>query len=103
MKTGTTSLYKAFSNFNYRAGHFLRWVSEPKEGWIEYIKKLNYDAYTDRPMTWIYKDLDKNFPGSKFILTVRDTKSYAKNLENWFNKSPWEIKNPKELEEWLKI
>lgn len=54
-------------------------------------------------MDWIYKDLDKSILGIKFILNVRDTKTYAKILKNRFNKSPWEIKNFEELEERLKI
>ena len=101
VKTGTTSLYKAFNILDYRAGHLLKRGSEPKEGWIEYIKKSNYDAFTDWPSARIYKDLDKVIPGSKFILTARDKKALIRSVENYFKGSPWELKNSQASEQWL--
>lgn len=38
----------------------------------------NYDALTDTPVTFFYKELDELYPGSKFIYTVRD-------IDNWLN------------------
>ncbi len=36
-----------------------------------------YDAITDTPVPSMYKELDKEYPNSKFILTIR-------NPEDWF-------------------
>jgi hypothetical protein len=99
-KTGTTSIYQAFSMLGYRAGRLINEGKEPKEGWIPYIKKCNYDAFTDDPMSFIFKDLDKTFPNSKFILTERDKKSFAKSYINYFKGTEFE-KSPDEVDEVL--
>lgn len=99
-KTGTTSIYKALSILGYRAGRLIRVGKEPKEGWIPYIKRCNYDAFTDDPMSFIYKDLDKAFPNSKFILTIRDRDSFAKSYVNYFEGTEFE-KIPEEVDEIL--
>lgn len=103
-KTGTNSLSKALSILGFRTGHLLRAGKKPEEGWMEYIKKLKYDAYTDSPMPIkdFYKQLYKTFPNSKFILTIRDKKSLEKSLLNYFKDTKWEIKNSEELEKIIK-
>jgi len=95
VKTGTTSLYKALSILGYRSNQLLRGGIKPKKGWIEYIKKLKYDAYSDFPMFEddLFKQIDKTFPNSKFILTVRDTKSWEKSFENFYIYSSEKAKN----------
>ena len=100
-RTGTTSLNKAFKILGYRSVHLLTTFKEPKIGWIEHIKKLNYDAYSDAPMNWIgfYKKLDEAFPDAKFILTLRDTDSNLRSWENFFNGHPWGIYNEQDREE----
>jgi hypothetical protein len=97
-KTGTTSLCKAFNILGYRSAHLLRGGIEPKEGWLDYIKKCKYDAYTDKPFADIYQQLDEAFPNSKFVLTVRDKQSLVKSHANYFEGTPNEIKTPQELE-----
>ena len=99
-KTGTTSIYQAFTLLGYRAGRLINVGKEPKQGWIPYIKKCNYDAFTDDPMSFIFKELDKTFPGSKFILTERDKKSFAKSYINYFEGTEFE-KSPDEVDEIL--
>jgi hypothetical protein len=99
-KTGTTSIYKAFTILGYRAGRLINVGKEPKQGWIPYIKKSNYDAFTDDPMSFIFKELDKTFPGSKFILTERDKKSFATSYINYFEGTEFE-KSPEEVDEIL--
>jgi len=103
-KTGTNSLSEALSILGYRTGHFLRAGKMPKQGWIEYIKKLNYDAYTDSPMPRkdLYKKLDEAFPNSKFILTIRDNKSLEKSILNYFKGTSGEIKDSEQLERAIK-
>ena len=102
-KTGNTSICKALNILGYRSVQWLKGAlrKEPKEGWIEYIKKCNYDTYVDGPFgrAELYKEIDKTFPDSKFILTIRDKSSFASSYVNCFKDSPWEVKNQKELEE----
>lgn len=103
-KTGTNSVSKALTILGYRSGHLINGAYEPKNGWLEYIKKLKYDTYADYPLPEkdFYKKLDKTFPNSKFILTIRDKKSFEKSYLNYFEGSPWAIKNSEELKKVIK-
>lgn len=94
-KTGTTSLSQALSILGYRALDWPRAHLEPKKGWIHYFKKSNFDAFSDSPLSILgfFKELDKAFPGSKFILTTRKPESLIKSWENYFSKAPWGIEN----------
>ncbi len=75
-RTGTTSLARA-----------LRVLSIKTADWPEHHEQLNaiaksgafdadifneYDAFVDLPVPVLFKELDKHFPYSKFILTLRD-------------------------------
>lgn len=85
-KTGTTSLAKALADLGYKMGDQTEaeWISDK---WYirdfsslkKYCKKS--DAFQDLPFskkyTFIY--LDQIFPGSKFILSMRDSP------EQWYN------------------
>ena len=122
VKTGTSSLHKALNILGYRTVRIFKWgeiFNRKFDIYLEYleelrlqqwkpyinkIKKFNYDAYVDFPMGHddVYKAVDKTFPDSKFILTVRDSKSFAKSFENYFKGSPWEIKKPRDLEKRVK-
>lgn len=44
-----------------------------------------YAAFEDRPWNvWeMYRRADQAFPGSKFILTLRDSESWWRSVENW--------------------
>jgi hypothetical protein len=99
-KTGTTSIYQAFNILGYRAGRLILVGKEPKQGWLPYIKNCNYDAFTDDPMSFIYKDLDAAFPNSKFILTEREKQSFAKSYINYFEGTEFE-KTSDEVDEVL--
>lgn len=86
-KTGTTSLEKAFKDLGFCVGdqriaeilydrHYFKFQFEPI---IEYCKTAQ--VFQDVPFSRsnTYKVLDDAFPGSKFILTVRD------DAEQWYN------------------
>jgi hypothetical protein len=92
-KTGTSSLNKALSILGYRSLHFPRFGIAPKIGWVEYISRLHFDAFTDLPFHDIetYQALEKRFPGCKFILTVRDSVSWKKSLFQFLKGSPLEL------------
>jgi hypothetical protein len=86
-KTGTTSLQKLLIKFGFKLGN--QSVAEIlAEDWaIERRSEriINYchtaEAFQDIPFMYpeLFKELDKSFPNSKFILTVRD------NEDQWFD------------------
>lgn len=85
-KTGTTSIKKAFLDLGFAVGDqrtaelMLRsYIQNDFFGLIEYCQGAQ--VFQDVPFSWphVYKVLDEAYPGSKFILTVRDTP------EAWFH------------------
>ena len=92
-KTGTTSLRKALLALGYRSIHWPRAHLKPKDGWIEYIRNSQYDAFSDAPIYFpgFYKKIDKSFPSSKFILTIRNPEELARSWKNYFRNAPWNI------------
>lgn len=85
-KTGTTSLETALKQFGYKMGNqpvaemFAQdWYNNNSGRIISFCETAN--AFQDIPfgMPNLYKELDKYFPNSKFILTIRD------NAEVWYN------------------
>lgn len=77
-KTGTTSLTKALTLLGYRAEHSgLRFLEESPESLID------LDAATDELAT-SYGELDRKFPGAKFVLTTRELEAWLKSCEHHF-------------------
>lgn len=92
-KTGTTSLGRALEILGYRTTYrFWRLIDD----WRAYFdldpgpwrrfeyeirrEAADYDAFADAPWLYLYEDLDRWYPDSKFILTVRkDAKSAAES------------------------
>jgi len=79
-KTGTTSLEAVFKEFGYAVGSqpeaemlLKDWAVRDFRRIIEYCKTA--EAFQDVPFSldYTYQTLDQVFPGSKFILTVRDS------------------------------
>ena len=85
-KTGTTSLKKAFEEFGFPVGDPLTAEILAHEGYfmndfksiIEYCESAQ--VFQDIPFSWpeTYKYIDRAYPNSKFILTVRD------DSEQWY-------------------
>jgi len=46
-----------------------------------------YNAFHDNPWFWLFKELDNEFPDSKFILTLRDEDAWLKSAKNYFGSS----------------
>lgn len=75
MKTASTSLRQALRHLGYRTtGHSQRLFDDWHAGrrWPIYLEALKYQAMKDWPWALCYREIDRWFPGSKFILTVRD-------------------------------
>ena len=81
-KTGTTTLEVALSKLGYRVtGCF--GTKDPdianKVHDMAYAMVEDYDAFEDNPWPILYKELDKRFPGSKFILTRRPAENWIRS------------------------
>lgn len=100
-KTGTTSLEKLFSLFGFELGNqaaaeilSLDWlINQNAERIIKYC--YTAEAFQDVPFSYpgLFKELDKAFPNSKFILTVRNSpdewfKSLVRFHTNVFSSDP---------------
>lgn len=85
-KTGTTSLARALDILGYRTRDYLG-VTRYIAGDLASIslEEINTnDAFTDTPIPSFYKQLDKQYPGSKFILTTRDMDGWLKSCKKQF-------------------
>jgi hypothetical protein len=78
-KTGTSTLREALKILGYRVKDTTPRALIPiLRGNYNRIRRIlaGYDAMEDTPWYMIYKELDHLFPGSKFILTIRDEESW---------------------------
>lgn len=83
-RTGTYSLNEALVVLGFRAKHFPHIEQEIMRG--EYRLKIleQYDALTDTPVAPIFAQLDRAYPGSKFILTLRPLDAWLDACERYF-------------------
>ncbi len=86
-KTGTTSLAVALNKLGYRVTG-PNGIDDPS---IEnnvlpmaYDLVEQFNAFQDNPWPIIYKEVDAKYPGSKFILMLRDTDSWIKSQVRHF-------------------
>lgn len=81
-KTGTTTLNHCGKLLGYRTKGFSKKLLKDvvRRNDLSRVKKVagRYDLMEDWPWPLVYKDLDRAFPGSRFILTVR------KDVQTWF-------------------
>lgn len=105
-RTGTTSLSKAFQilgfdTFHFESGDKARDIYNEMLAHGKSTALEHYYALCDSPIPVLYKLLDKAYPNSKFILTVRDHNSWLESVEWLFShKNPdrwtwdrWPISN----------
>jgi Sulfotransferase domain len=86
-KTGTTSLYTALKIMGYDSAHWVGpwwardvWREMQEQGRSVTLEK-SY-AMCDLPFTFLFRELDKAYPGSKFILTLRDEDRWVESVRN---------------------
>jgi len=88
-KTATTSLHHAFSILGMKSAHWKDahwakaiWNQMHSTGRSVVLEK-NY-AICDMPIPNLYRELDKAYPGSKFILTVRPELDWIESVrKHW--------------------
>ncbi|MEQ8789847.1 MAG: sulfotransferase [Pirellulaceae bacterium] len=89
-RTGTKSLTRALNHLGVRTVHYphdRRTYQELREGKFRLSVMEQYQGATDLPVVYCYAELDKAFPGSKFILTVREMSSWLRSTEqHWRRK-----------------
>lgn len=92
-KTGTSSLRDALSKLGYRVtGVFGKdmTLADLRQNYVARGLELaaQYDAVEDMPWPLMFRELDTAFPGSRFILTVRDTDRWYRSIANHFGSNP---------------
>jgi hypothetical protein len=80
-KTGTSSLSAALNLLGYRSCHY-----PPLDRLSQILQK--HDAATDTSIACCFEELDTRYPGSKFILTLRDTASWLRSAAVEFEGRP---------------
>lgn len=89
-KTGTTSLERALKVLGYRVCSGVG-VHDPEIGdkaldlALEAVPK--FDAFRDNPWPILFREMDAAFPGSKFILSTRSTRSWLRSVTGHFGDS----------------
>lgn len=85
-RTGTRSLHTALKRLGYRSDHFSTHLVEVEGSKIslDWHNVALYDALTDIIASLFFRDLDRFFPGSKFILTHRASDSWVRSCERHF-------------------
>lgn len=77
-KTGQSSLATAVWMLGYKTIQYPYTLSAIRKN----------DCALDLPVTIRYKELDKKFPGSKFIMTVRDYDTWIESFRNHYRRHP---------------
>lgn len=77
-RTGTSSLTRALGMLGLRARHYFFDLDSIDE----------LDAATDTPIARAYKLLDRRYPGSRFVLTVRDEAEWLRSCAEFFAERP---------------
>ena len=84
-KTGTTSLTKALNILGVKSIHY-PWdettYAELRRGEYRLSLLRDYDGVTDTPVAPFFAQLDRAWPDSKFILTIRDKPSWLRSAES---------------------
>jgi hypothetical protein len=81
-KTGVTTLAGCLRTLGFNHyGQNLSLVPQVASGDLTKAMRLaaTHDSLTDWPWIAIYRDLDRAFPGSKFVLTTRDPDRWLKS------------------------
>ena len=88
-KTGTCSMAKALSLLGYRVvGPSLELVPSVEAQDLDAMYRVvdGYDAFQDDPWFLPYRQFDQRYPGSRFILTWRDSQVWIKSVQKHFGK-----------------
>ncbi len=84
MKTGTTSIKRALEILGYRMLEDTVGLIDWARGEVDaaLARLADYDGAKDYPWTLLYRELDRRFPGSRFILTEREPADWMQSLRD---------------------
>jgi hypothetical protein len=94
-KTGTSTLHAALTQLGYASQKGV-FINHPKgihvpppvttEKILPYMIDLaqRHDAFSDNPWPLLFRELDVAYPGSKFVLTVRDPAKWIESVVRHF-------------------
>jgi Sulfotransferase domain len=95
-RTGTTSLAQALNKIGFDcahwvSGHWARFIyDEMRTNGRSLTLEMHY-ALCDLPIPLFYRELDKAYPGSKFILTLRPEEDWLQSVwTHWRLKPTWD-------------
>ena len=85
-RTGTKSLHRSLTHLGYRSEHFPAHLLRTSGGalTLDLEGVRAYEAITDTVASVFYQELDAHYPGSKFVLTVRDLDAWVRSCAAHF-------------------
>ncbi len=90
-KTGTSSLHRALTILGFRSFHnvifYSKKVSENPGVLFPESVLDEFDAFGNHPFSAHFKEVDQEYPNSKFILTLRDLDSWLKSVQQHVNRN----------------
>lgn len=92
-RTGTRSLNSALQMLGFNTVHYPTdpiTCREIANGQFDLTLLKHYDGITDITVAPYYAQLDKMYPNSKFILTVREKNGWLNSCKNHWRNSPFE-------------
>jgi len=93
-RTGTRSLSAALHLLGWDTIHYpvdRAALETLMRGDVRFPHLERYDGMTDITVSPYFEDLDRTYPGSKFVLTVRDEEGWLKSCKNhWEGRSPFQ-------------
>ncbi len=87
-RTGTSSLHRALEGLGFRARHYPSLSLVLGRLRIRRRELRRYDALTDLPVACFFRELDRRFPGAKFVHTVREVESWLDSCERYRRFAP---------------
>ena len=93
-RTGTKSLSQALALLGYRTAHFVEHLKEQRGATTWFAGNFQadcltpYDAALDLPIPTFFAQLYLRYPGSKFILTLRERSSWLASVRRHWQEWP---------------
>jgi len=97
-KTATNSFHCAMQILGFSSGHWknAHWAKKIWQDMTEIGTSITLEknyALSDLPIPVIYRELDKGYPNSKFILTIRDENNWIESIKKHWNPEYNKFKN----------
>ena len=88
-KTGTVTLHKAlgllgYDSWHWSSAHVAKSIWREMNGGERSLAIDRHQALCDLPIPLLYGKLDASYPGSKFILTIRNEQNWLESIRRHF-------------------